>query len=258
MERLKHLISGSRGFIGSQLRSSLEQQGQQVLSLDRDWTHLPYFDKLFYLSAYGNYSYQKDVLETYKVNLTEVIRTLEKSQGFGSMIFVSTSSVLLPVQTPYSLSKSAMERVVRYYSDELGVMAAVVRPSSVTGVGEQEKHLIPTLIRSCLHGEEMPFVGAPVHDYIDVQDFINGMLYVSDNIKQYQGRVFNISSGRGYSNEQVKDMVEKITGKKAKIKRVESLRKYDTKDWVVEDSFPDVKKRPLEETIYNMVQSYES
>ena len=128
----------------------------------------------------------------------------------------------------------------------------IVRPSSVTGVGEQSQHLIPTLIRSCIDGEEMPFVGEPKHDFIDIDDFCNGLVTL---IKEgVYNQTVNISSGIQYSNEDVKKMVEVVTGKKANIKRVKSMRKYDTDKWIVK---PDIKGiKPLIISIQQMVDEY--
>jgi len=131
----------------------------------------------------------------------------------------------------------------------------IVRPSSVTGVGEQEQHLIPKLIKSCLDGVEMPFVGEPTHDYIDVEDFVKGVMYLTENINKYRNQTFQISSGISYSNEDVKNMVESITGKEANIKRVENMRKYDTEKWIVKPTL-EFSQRPLYLSISEMVNEY--
>ena len=101
----------------------------------------------------------------------------------------------------------------------------VYRPSSITGVGEQSIHLIPTLIRSCLFQEPIPFVGEYMHDYIDVKDVCSALeILVESNRK---GEIFNVGSGVQYSNQQVRDMIEEICKKKAKIRSIVGLKKMN-------------------------------
>lgn len=240
----QYLMRGS-GFISSRLKSLLPT----ALYLPRDWVEVPKADRIIYTAGYGNYYDQKDIHETYKANITEVLRLIPYTDK--SFVYISTSSVLLPVQTEYSRSKKIMEDLI--IRSEYPVVA--VRPSSVTGVGEQERHLIPTLIRSCIDGEEMPFVGEPTHDYIDVDDFAREVIYVSTKMRKYRNKVVNLSSGVIYSNYEVKNMVEEITGKKANVKMVESMRKYDTHKWEIE---PDLYKaeKPLCLSIKEMVDDY--
>ena len=245
----KYLLRGT-GFIGSNLRKELPE----YLDLPRDWDFAPQADNIFYLASYGNYYDQIGVEEIYKANLTEPIRLLNQLHDFNSFVYISTSSVLLPTQTFYSASKGAMEELVRVWYGRFKTPVVCVRPSSVTGVGEQPQHLIPKLIRSCLYGESMPFVEEPTHDFIDVFDFVQGLLYVSNNIDRFKGKSVNISFGRSYSNQEVLKLVEEITGKKANIKMVESLRSYDAQNWEVPDDLPFIPKKTLRQIIREMVE----
>jgi nucleoside-diphosphate-sugar epimerase len=93
----------------------------------------------------------------------------------------------------------------------------VFRPASITGVGEQPIHLIPTLIRSCLFKESIPFVSEPVHDYIDVSDVCSAIKLLADKAQFLKGQIFNVGTGVQTSNLRVKDMIESITKEKAHI-----------------------------------------
>ena len=238
---MKELAIRGHGFVGNKLLSL--SQGQYI---PRDWTGL--FGDVIYTAAYGNYYDQKDLYKTYRVNVLEVIKLLKSSESF---IYISTSSVLLPIQTPYSHSKKVMEEILK----EVDIPACAIRPSSITGVGEQERHLIQTLIKSCLEGELIPFVTEPSHDFIDINDFCDGVLYISNNINKFKGKSLNLSSGKNYKNKEVLSMVEEITGSKANIKLVDSMRKYDTDEWIVK---PDLEfsSKPLYLSIQEMVNEY--
>lgn len=238
VERQRYLISGTHGFIGSKATELLVQQGHQVARLDRDGK-LYAGNVVLDFAAFGNSFNQKDVQETYRANVLRVITMLEEAKDgdYEAIILTSTSSVKLDVQTPYSASKRAMEELSSLYVRDFDLPLAVVRPLTVTGVGEQQNRLIPTLIRSCLYGEHMNFVPQPSHDFIDVSDFISGVLRVADNIPLdlgLRGKIFEIGTGTTHTNQQVREIVEQVTGRKANVTVVDSMRPYDTELWMAD------------------------
>ena len=222
---------------------------------------VPNGDYIFDLASYGNMYDQKDYIETYAANLMRFVHSVRSAEHYDYKAFVavSTSSVSLFNQTFYSASKKAMEDFVQVYVKETDKPVVIVRPYSITGVGEQENHLIPKLIDSCLNGTEMPFVDEPVHDFLDVEDFINGMLVVAKNANEHKGEVFPIGSGIQYTNQQVLEIVERVTGRKANIKPIENMRKYDAKSWVANtDKMRQLgwkPKKSLEQSIKEMINA---
>jgi len=247
-------ISGSHGFLGSKLLGRLERSSQEVIRGDRDGNLPTGVDYVVNCQTYGNMYWHKDAEQIYKANLFNLVRMLGSADGVRAFIHISSSSVLLSEQTYYSLAKRA--------SEELCVLdgrPVVVRPSSTTGVGEQKEHLIPKLIDSCLNGTEMPFVSESTHDYINISDVISAIALLAQ-MPDTKGRIFNVSSGTATSNEEVLAIVEGYVGSRANLKRVGTLRKYDTKDWKVDNSdmralgwSPQVS---LRETIQQMIAQY--
>ena len=126
-----------------------------------------------------------------------------------------------------------MERLVKEWVASTGDPIIIARPSTIIGVGEDENRLIPKLIRSAFTGEEMDFVGEPTHDFLGVEDFVDGLLTLSRFAEKYKGHIFNISFGVSLHNEFIKDVVAETVGKEPNIKRVKSMRKYDTDRWDV-------------------------
>src|SRR3990167_3204774 len=177
MEQYKWLVSGSRGFLGSGLTAQLERSSQEVIRGDRLCEYVPKVDRVVDLAAYGNTSgHAGDIYEIYRANVMRPINLIKAIQTTSpdcrSIMFISSSSVLLDKQTHYSLSKQALERMVIKFAEEFQLPIVVIRPSTVTGPGEAPQRLIPKLIDSCLNGTEMPFVPDPTHDYIDVRDVV--------------------------------------------------------------------------------------
>lgn len=254
------IITGASGFVGSHLKDRFTKA--QVHTIPHEWistTTLPDFDYFYFLSAYGNMAHHKDdeaILQANVVDLTKMI--IEASEHlFKSFVFMSTSSVKLPVQTMYSRTKRAAEEILLSFIEKYKLPICIIRPYSITGVGEQREHLIPTLIRSCMEGEVMNFTPSPTHDFIDVEDIVDGMLTLS---KAGARGIYELGSGTKHTNQEVRELVEKVTGKKANVNIVESVRAYDTDNWVSQNykarGYGWLPKVSLEESITKMVEEY--
>lgn len=245
-------ITGSRGFLGSHLLPRLKGE---VIAIPHDQiqsTRLKPFDYFFFLSAYGNLvSHQDDDL-IYKANVEDLMHVLSQAKGFKfkSFVYVSTSSVMLKTQTTYSRTKKAAEELLLAFMEKHDVPVCIIRPFSVTGVGEQKEHLIPTLLEAAKTGKLVNFVPNPTHDWIDVDDVCEGIISL---VNHGARGVFQLGTGKETTNQEVLGIVEKVTGKKVNTNLVDSLRSYDATGWVSNNYkargygwFPKVK---LEESI---------
>lgn len=245
-------VSGASGFLGQHLLPKLSGTTISIPHNSIQSAKLRDFYYFYFMSAYGNLSWQKDAHMTLKANVNDVVHILNEIDSLDFdpdlFIFLSSSSVNLKVQTCYSRTKLAAEHIILSRQ----IPSCIVRPFSVTGVGETKEHLIPTLIRSCLEGEEMNFVPHATHDWIDISDVTDALLYFARN------KITGIQElGRGWavSNQEVKEIVEKATNSKANIKEVKSLREYDQEDWYCHE--PSYKAtKTLEMTVNEMVYEY--
>jgi len=252
---MKEYITGSGGFVGKHLVEHLTEP-IAIPHTQIKFTTLQPFDRLFFLSAYGNMSFHSDDDKIVQANLLDLVHLAGQARKleFKSFVYMSSSSVKLPQQTMYSRTKKAAEEVLMGYVEKHNLPFCIVRPYSITGVGEQPQHLIPTLIRSCMEGEHMTFVPEPVHDFIDVSDVVSAILSLSS---QREKGIFEVGNGIGYTNQQVLELVEKITGKKANITLVSRMRDYDSENWICKSKvigwYP---KKSLEQSITEMVDEY--
>jgi len=259
-------ITGANGFVGSHLVKALEDVTplEDIVCIPHTEimdTKLEPFDNLYFLSTYGNmyFQYGDKILQANVIDLIHLLLEA-KSCGFKFFVYISTSSVELPIQTMYSRTKKAAEEILLSFIENYNLPICIIRPFSITGVGEQKEHLIPTLIRSCFTGELVNFVPEPMHDYIDVNDVVSEILQLSASCSK---GIFRLGNSFGVSNAEVLKLVEEATaskgGKKANINIVDSLRPYDSKDWFAKDYISRehwTQRRPLNDTIEAMVDDY--
>lgn len=253
------IITGASGFLGSHLTKRFSSAVCIPHEQIKDIKLTPY-DRFFFLSSYGNMSFHDDDAKIYKANITDLIHVLTSKatyKGFKSFTFISSSSVRLPVQTMYSRSKKAAEEILLSFMEKHRVPIQIIRPYSITGVGEQKEHLIPKLIESAKKGTLMNFVPEPTHDFIDVEDVVEGIIALAVNSAH---GVFELGTGFQHTNSQVKDLVEKYAGK-VNVNIIPQARDYDTTNWVSQNfkarGFGWSPKKSLEQSIKEMVEAYE-
>jgi nucleoside-diphosphate-sugar epimerase len=220
--------TGLSGFIGSHLAKKID-----VVHIPHDKiasVKLKPFDYFYFLSSYGNLSSHTDEGMIYKANVEDLMVILNKIKNidFKCFFFMSTSSIMLKRQTTYSRMKRVAEEILLAFMERHDLPVCIGQPFSVTGVGEQSEHLIPTLLKATKTGETVNFVPHPVHDWIVVDDVVDGIISLSEH--KARG-IFQLGTGIKTTNQQVLNMVEEITGKKVKINVVSSMREYDNLEW---------------------------
>ena len=270
---MKCLITGMSGFIGTHLSKTLKDHGLEPIAYPRPFYESPVhnqadinsffnihsFDHIVHLAASGNLAKpQKDDDAEMKTNVLNFYNFLKTIGDMDYIAFInfSSSSVTLPVQTLYSSTKKCAEALLESYPRP----SITVRPYSVTGVGEQSIHLIPTLIDAAYTGKTVPFVGWPKHDFIDVEDVCCAVLKIFELHAVFKGLVVPLGTGVSYSNEDVKYLVEKLTGRDIDVKKTSPMRSYDTTEWKADSSLlTQFGWRPrfsLEQTITKMIHAY--
>lgn len=250
---MREYITGGSGFIGTALRKRIPDLIRIPHEEIRNFNLLPY-SRLFFLSAYGNLHGQTEVENIIKANVLDPVHLFLKDRAFNSFVYISSSSCKLPVKSDYACSKLAAEQ----YFTNRNLPVCIIRPYSVTGVGEQRQHLIPSLIRSCMEGEPISLTPKPTHDFIDVKDVCAGIDLLS---AQRATGIFELGRGAKYSNGEVLKIVESVTGRNANVRFVNTvLREYDNDDWVCRDTraqeFGWRPTKSLETSITQMVKAY--
>ncbi len=110
----------------------------------------------------------------------------------------------------YACSKLTMEHMVRTWFDRLPIV--LTRPFNYTGVGQDEKFLIPKIVAH--FRRRAPFIELGnlnvARDFSDVRDVVAA--YVALLEADVRSDVFNVCSGQAYALQDVLRMMTEISG----------------------------------------------
>lgn len=186
-------------------------------------------------------------------NVNASLNVLESmvSHSINNFIFSSTAGVYgNPIKTPiredhpknptnpYGESKLMVEKILTWYREIYGLNFIALRYFNASGasmdgaMGENhfpETHLIPNAINAILNRTQVFLYGNDydtsdgtcIRDYIHVIDLVEAhILAIARLSKDKGGFFYNVGTGQGHSNQEVLDMIRKISGLEIGIKTV--------------------------------------
>jgi UDP-glucose 4-epimerase len=163
--------------------------------------------------------------------------------GVDKVIFSSTAATygepeVVPIPedhrqkpiNPYGKSKLRFEQILADYRAYTGLKYVTVRYFNAAGASKErgenhrvETHLIPRVLDTALgnlpemeiFGFDYPTPdGTCVRDFIHVLDIADSHMLALEEIDRVQGEAFNVGTTSGYSNLQVVQVAEHVTGRK--------------------------------------------
>jgi len=229
------LVTGSKGFIGRYLVSSLKENKVDVQEIDikagidlTNWEHLYNFikdiskiDVLFHLGAivYVPFSLINPRM-TYITNVVGTLNLLEIARIFDIKKFIFASTYVYgepnylpidenhPIQaiSPYNRSKILGEELCKGYQQDYGLNCIILRPFNIYGIGQNKEFLIPSILAQLPSKKIILENPNPKRDYIYIDDMVSA--YMKAATYDEKGfDTFNIGTGVSYS---VKEIVDKI------------------------------------------------
>lgn len=203
------------------------------------------FDAVIHFAGYISVpeSVQKPELYfSHNVTATLVLLDQMIQSGVDKIIFSSSAAVYgnpkeVPIpedhpkspESPYGESKYMVENILHWYADAYKLRSVSLRYFNASGAaldgtrGEAhtvEGHIIPLAITACLEsrsfklfGDDYPTPdGTCVRDYIHVLDLVEAHLLALSKITEDEGSfAYNVGTGTGYSNQEVVNMVKKVS-----------------------------------------------
>jgi nucleoside-diphosphate-sugar epimerase len=240
------LVTGAGGFTGRYLVPAIRSRGYGVIGLgqgtssaDRDLacnltdsaavraavlearpTHVMHLAGLSFLGS-------GDARAFYDVNLFGTLNLLEALAALPELpckvviassaniygtpgIEVIDESVCPAPVNHYACSKLAMEHMVRTWFDQLPIV--MTRPFNYTGIGQDEKFLIPKIVSHFKrHAAKIELGNLDVsRDFSDVRDV--AATYMGLLESDVRSEVFNVCSGQAYALLDVLRMMTEISG----------------------------------------------
>lgn len=235
------LVTGATGFTGRHVVAQLRDAGCKVYDLRaEDGTQTNLLDRAALKARLAAVAPQRvvhlaaisfvahgDAEEIYKVNIVGTRNLLEalaelpvppdnvllasSANVYGNASGTLDESAPLAPQNDYAVSKMAMEAMASLWSGKLPL--TIVRPFNYTGVGQDEKFLIPKIVSHFRRGASVIELGNTdvSRDFYDVRCV--AAAYLGLLALPGVGEIYNISSGEEYSLHAVVDMMRSISGR---------------------------------------------
>jgi nucleoside-diphosphate-sugar epimerase len=237
---MRILVTGLVGFTGHYLKSELEAHGHTVVGLKCDLTDVKAVasevaqarpEAVAHLAGIAFVGHG-DASAFYAVNLIGTYNLLnalaQHAPDVRSILLASSANVygnrsegilsedaIPDPANDYAVSKMAMERMARLWMDRLPLF--IVRPFNYTGVGQDEKFLIPKIVAHFRAKKPVIELGN-----LEVWREFGDVRVVTDIYRKLldhcpNGQTLNICTGQTYSLRDVVSLCEKISGNSIEI-----------------------------------------
>ncbi len=139
-------------------------------------------------------------------------------------------------QTFYGTAKAAATLLCQQHARANGRPVVTLRAFSVYGPWESPSRLIPTAIRAALGDHELALTAAGYRrDFIFVEDLVEACLLALRAVRVCPGEIINIGTGEQWSNEEVVDLIQAVTGRRIKVRvGTYPARASDKAHWVAD------------------------
>ncbi len=234
----KILITGSSGFIGTQLVKKLPQSQVITDSNSSARTDLQNRDQVMKLDSadlvihLGGKTPQEELKwsEYFDNNVSGTLNVLEycMQKKVKKLIYVSSYVYGNPKYCPidenhpvsphnaYTESKYIGERLCEFYCNRSDLNLTILRPFNIFGESMRGGFLITNLVDSVKTGKKLTIVNKDSkRDFLYVDDFVDLILKVKDH--DFKFEVFNVGSGTSYSFEEIIKKIEKMTTEKINV-----------------------------------------
>ena len=186
---------------------------------------------ILHAAVYGALSGQLDKRRIMAVNLKGAVNLIDSCKKFDFELFVNSGSsseyglkpramreddILKPFG-PYGVSKAIAGLYAQKTARDCKKPIITLRLFSPYGYFEDYNRLIPSVILSCLRGQDIK-LSSPrsVRDFIFIDDVVDAYLKAIEYREKTSGVIFNIGSGTQHKIEDVVWKIIKLTGSKVK------------------------------------------
>lgn len=195
-------------------------------------------DYVFHFAALPRVSYSVEKpVDTTHINITGTVSLLTAAKDHGVKRFMLSSSSaiygdaeILPTkeientpnpQSPYAAQKLCGEIFCKLFSDLYNLDTVCLRYFNVFGPGQYGDSAYSTVISAWLEAlyfpkKNLPFIegdGEQSRDLSFVDNIISANILAMQSERQFVGEVFNIADGEKFTLNEIKDLIEKYSGR---------------------------------------------
>ena len=235
------LVTGIEGFTGRHVKAELEAHGHTAVGLNSDLTdaeavsdeilalqpeaviHLAGLafvgednaNAFYHVNLSGTRN-RVDAVAKQALKISSVLITISANIYGNSTGGLIDENMAPNPSNDYAVSKLAMEYMSRLWSNKLPL--CIVRPFNYTGIGQNERFLIPKIVKHFLNKEPDIELGnlEVWREFGDVRAVATVYRMLIENCPV--GETFNVCTGQTYSLKEVITLCEKLTGHKIEIK----------------------------------------
>lgn len=149
----------------------------------------------------------------------------------SKIIHDENDSIVRLCESNYTATKIAGEALIHSYYQCYGINFIILRFSNVFGRYDFSDRVIPLFLLKALKNKDITIFGRDkILDFTYVDDTISGIMKSIFSFEKAKNEIYNIASGKGYSIEDVTNLIIEKTNSKSKIyfkdNRVGEVCKY--------------------------------
>lgn len=130
-------------------------------------------------------------------------------------------------RNPYSASKLAAENLLYAANQTHGLKYNITRASNTYAGRQPPRNLVPRIIISLLHGDEIPIHGdgSNLREWLYVSDHISAIIKVLE--EGVSDQTYNVGSGIEFTNLEMVAAISRIVGVEPKIRLIPDRKGHD-------------------------------
>jgi nucleoside-diphosphate-sugar epimerase len=178
-----------------------------------------------------------DILEYVKDHPTTKLIHIGSSSEYGPIPRAAAETDRINPVDMYQATKGAGTLLCQGYAKQYKLDITVARAYSVYGRYEKPHRLFPRLWRAFQINQPMKLFHG-YHDFIYIDDFIRGIDYIVNANDKPLGDIVNLGSGIQYSNQEVLELFEKVSGRVGPVEVVPSMAKeFESEVWLCNTNY---------------------
>lgn len=211
---MRILLTGTTGFIGSNLSRYYSQQDHEIIEYRRgsDLAEILRSERPDVIINCAGEIYDESKMIESNIIMVQTMLEYVKDNPKSEMIHLGSSSEYGKINYPsseedpidpidmYSATKGAGTLLCQAYSRKYKLNATVVRPYSVYGPGDRKFKLHHRIWKCFVDSEDSMNLFEGMHDWIYIDDFVAGVDLVLQSKGKPRGEIVNLGTGRMSSN----------------------------------------------------------